>query len=73
MSIKRHQTTKAANMVAVVIALGTAAIITQSAPVEHWTMRHAHTTPQPHTAPLQREPSVHETITPHRHMRLRQA
>jgi len=71
----RYRTTKAANMVAVVFALGTAALITHSTPVTHWTTRHAHTTPQPqhHSSPMQQEPGVRETITPRPHARLRQA
>lgn len=75
MNTKRYRTVKAANMVAVVFALATAAIMMQSAPVEHWAARHAHPKPslQPRSIPSQKSPDVRETITHRPHVRLRQA
>ena len=75
MKPKRYRTNKAANMVAVVFALGTASLMTRSTPVIHWTTRPVHATPQTYRSipqsPLR--PDARETITPRPRVRLKQA
>lgn len=75
MKAKRYRTTKAANFVAVVFALGTVALIIQSTPITNWTTRHAHATPQQlHPTPrLQLRPDARESTAPRRPLRLRNA
>jgi hypothetical protein len=75
MKTNRYRSNKAANMIAVLFALGTAALITHSTSVTHWTTRHAHIVPQPQhrIVPMQQGPDVRETITPRPHARLRYA
>ncbi len=75
MKAKRYRTTKGANFIAVVFALGTTGLITQSRPITNWTTHRAHAAPQQfHPTPrLQLRPDARESTAPRRPLRLRNA